>query len=303
MNRFERTKKFIDLTKVEPGRKIKLEKCETGWAQNEEAKFLGKGELKERANRLLDENRAALAEAQELLYADHTFAILIILQGRDAAGKDGIIKHVMSGVNPQGCRVISFKQPSVTELAHDFMWRQVVALPEKGMIGIFNRSYYEEVLVVKVHPEILEKQNLPPGKPSEKLWDARYEDISNYEQYLVRNGTVILKFFLNVSKNEQKKRLLERLEVPDKNWKFSEADLQERDYWDDYSKAYEDMLNNTSTKWAPWFIIPADYKWLARSLVADIITTNIFSLDLKWPVVDEQKRQAIEAAKRKLEAE
>jgi len=303
MDRFERTKKFIDLTKVEPEKKVNLADCETGWAQNEEAKFLGKGELKERANKLLEENRAGLADAQELLYADHTYAILIIIQGRDAAGKDGIIKHVMSGVNPQGCQVTSFKQPSASELAHDFMWRQVVALPEKGMIGIFNRSYYEEVLVVRVHPNLLERQNLPPGNRNDKLWRDRYEDISNYERYLVRNGTLILKFFLNVSKREQKKRLLERLDCPNKNWKFSESDIEERDYWNQYTEAYEDMLSNTSTKWAPWFIIPADYKWLARSLVADIITSRILSLDIKWPSVDEQKRVAIEAAKRKLEAE
>ena len=303
MDRFERTKKFIDLTKVEPDKKVKLADCETGWAQNEEAKFLGKGELKERANKLLEENRAGLAESQELLYANHTYAILIIIQGRDAAGKDGIIKHVMSGVNPQGCQVTSFKQPSASELAHDFMWRQVVALPEKGMIGIFNRSYYEEVLVVKVHPDLLERQNLPPGNRNDKFWRDRYEDISNYERYLVRNGTLILKFFLNVSKQEQKKRLLERLDCPNKNWKFSESDIEERDYWNKYTEAYEDMLSNTSTKWAPWFIIPADYKWLARSLVADIITSSILSLDIKWPSVDEQKRVAIEAAKRKLEAE
>ena len=303
LDRFERTKKFIDLTKVEPGKKIKLQDWETGWAQNEEAKFLGKGELKERANRLLEENRTGLEEAQELLYANHTYSILIIIQGRDASGKDGIIKHVMSGVNPQGCQVTSFKQPSVTELAHDFMWRQVVALPEKGMIGIFNRSYYEEVLVVKVHPDLLEKQNLPTGKHGDKFWSERYEDISSYERYLARNGTLILKFFLNVSRDEQKKRFLDRLDVPEKNWKFSEADLAEREYWDEYTKAYEDMLNNTSTKWAPWFIIPADYKWLARSLVADIITTSIYSLDIKYPVIDGQKSVAIEAAKRKLEAE
>jgi PPK2 family polyphosphate:nucleotide phosphotransferase len=303
MDRFERTKKFIDLTRVEPEKKVNMADCETGWAQNEEAKFLGKGELKERANKLLEENRAGLADAQELLYADHTYAILIIIQGRDAAGKDGIIKHVMSGVNPQGCQVTSFKQPSASELAHDFMWRQVVALPEKGMIGIFNRSYYEEVLVVRVHPNLLERQNLPPGNRNDKLWRDRYEDISNYERYLVRNGTLILKFFLNVSKREQKKRLLERLDCPNKNWKFSESDIEERDYWNQYTEAYEDMLSNTSTKWAPWFIIPADYKWLARSLVADIITSRILSLDIKWPSVDEQKRVAIEAAKRKLEAE
>ncbi len=303
MDRFERTKKFIDLTKVDPRKKIKLDECETGWAQNEEAMFLGKGELKERANKLLDKNRADLEEAQELLYANHTYAILIILQGRDAAGKDGIIKHVMSGINPQGCRIVSFKQPSATELAHDFMWRQVVELPEKGMIGIFNRSHYEEVLVVKVHPDFLEKQNLPPGKRNKKFWSTRYEDISNYERYLTHNGTLILKFFLNISKKEQKKRLIERLEESNKNWKFSESDIEERNFWDDYTKAYEDMLTNTSTNWAPWYVIPADYKWFARALVADIITSSIYSLNINWPVIDEQKRVAIEAAKRKLEKE
>ena len=209
----------------------------------------------------------------------------------------------MSGINPQGCRVVSFKQPSATELAHDFMWRQVVALPERGMIGIFNRSHYEEVLAVKVHPNFLERQNLPPGKRNEEFWKDRYEDISNYEKYLAHNGTVILKFFLNVSKKEQKKRFLERLEVGDKNWKFSAADLEERDYWDEYTKAYEDMLNNTSTKWAPWFIIPADYKWFARALVGDIITTSIFSLGIKYPVLDEQQCAAIEDCQKKLKAE
>jgi PPK2 family polyphosphate:nucleotide phosphotransferase len=303
LDRSERTKKFMELTRVDPGKKVKLKDCESGWAQNEEAKYLGKGELKLRAEKLLDENCAELEKAQDLLYANHTHAILIILQGMDASGKDGTIKHVMSGVNPQGCQVTSFKQPSATELSHDFMWRQTVALPEKGMIGIFNRSYYEEVLVVKVHQNLLEKQNLPQGRRDEKFWTNRYEDISNYEQYLSRNGTLILKFFLNISKKEQKKRFLDRLSDSQKYWKFSEADLEERDYWDDYTKAYEEMLCNTSTKWAPWFIIPADYKWLSRSLIADIITTSIFSLDLKYPTVDERKRQAIKAAKRKLEEE
>lgn len=302
-DRPQRTKLFMDLTRVKPGKKICLKDLETGWAQTEEAKYIGKGELKEMANRLLAENRTELAKAQELLYANHTYAILIILQGMDAAGKDGTIKHVMSGVNPQGCQVTSFKQPSATELDHDFMWRQILALPEKGMIGIFNRSYYEEVLVVKVHQGILEKQNLPCKKYNKEFWDNRYEDISNYERYLTRNGTVILKFFLNISKEEQKKRFLERLNTPDKHWKFSDADIKERDYWDDYSKAYEDMLECTSTKWAPWFVIPADYKWVERSLTADIITASILSLDIKYPEVNEQKLQAIEAAKRKLESE
>jgi PPK2 family polyphosphate:nucleotide phosphotransferase len=221
----------------------------------------------------------------------------------DAAGKDGTIKNVISGINPQGCRVTSFKQPTVTELAHDFMWRQVVALPEKGMIGIFNRSYYEEVLVVKVHPTLLDNQKLPTKKYTPKFWEKRYQDICCYEQHLVRNGTLVLKFFLNISKDEQKKRFLERFNMPDKHWKFSEADLKERDYWDNYIQAYEDMLTSTSTKWAPWVVIPADYKWMSRALVADIITTSILNLDLQYPVVDEQKRLAIEAAKKKLQAE
>jgi PPK2 family polyphosphate:nucleotide phosphotransferase len=295
MERSERMKLFI--------KKICLKEVETGWAQNEEAKYLGKGELKERANRLLYLNRTELEKAQELLYANQTYAVLIILQGMDASGKDGTIKHVMSGINPQGCRVTSFKQPTATELAHDFMWRQVVALPEKGMIGIFNRSYYEEVLVVRVHPALLDNQKLPTKKYNQKFWEKRYQDICCYEQHLVHNGTLVLKFFLNISKEEQKKRFLERLNTPDKHWKFSESDLKEREYWDDYIQAYEDMLTCTSTKWAPWFVIPADYKWMSRALVADIITTSILNLDLKFPAVDKQKRLAIEAAKKKLEAE
>jgi PPK2 family polyphosphate:nucleotide phosphotransferase len=296
-------KLFMELTKVKPGKKICLKDLETGWAQNEEAKFLGKGELKERANKLLEVNREELAKAQELLYASHTWAILIILQGMDASGKDGTIKHVLSGVNPQGCRVTSFKTPNATELNHDFMWRQTLALPEKGMIGIFNRSYYEEVLIVKVHEGLLENQNLPTKNFDKDFWSDRYQDISDYERYLSRNGTLILKFFLNISKGEQKKRFLERLNTPDKYWKFSESDLKERDYWDKYTEAYEDMLSNTSTKWAPWFVIPADYKWMARTLIADIITTRIHQLNLKYPQVTTQTCQNIEAAKKQLESE
>jgi PPK2 family polyphosphate:nucleotide phosphotransferase len=303
LSRAERTKKFMHLTMVDPSKKVNLNSFETGWAQNEEAKYLGKAELKDRAQKLLDENRLELEKAQELLYANHTYAILIILQGRDAAGKDGTIKHVMSGINPQGCRVVSFKQPSTTELDHDFLWRETVSLPEKGMIGIFNRSYYEEVLVAKVHPEILDKQNLPCKKYDKDFWDYRHKDISNFEKHPARNGTLILKFFLHISKDEQKKRFSERLENPDKYWKFSDADLKERDYWDQYTQAYEDMLNNTSIKHAPWYIIPADYKWFARALVADIITTSILSLGIDYPVVDDQKLKQIAEAKRKLEKE
>jgi PPK2 family polyphosphate:nucleotide phosphotransferase len=302
-SRMERIKYFMDLTMVKPCQTVKLKDCNTGWAQNEEAKLIGKGKLKDRANKLLEQNQQQLADAQELLYASHTYALLVVLQGMDAAGKDSMIKHVMSGVNPQGCRVTSFKQPSSTELDHDFLWRQCIALPEKGMIGIFNRSYYEEVLVVKVHPAILENQRLPPGDRDEKFWQHRYQDIATFERHLVRNGTIILKFFLNISKEEQKKRFLQRLDTPQKNWKFSEADLKERDYWDQYMTAYEDMLGNTSTKCAPWYIIPADYKWLARSLVADIITTNILCLNLKYPELNPQQLLGLEAAKKRLESE
>ncbi len=289
--------------KISNNLKIKLKDFDTGWAQNEQTKFLGKSKLKEMANKLLEENRQELSRAQELLYANNQYALLLILQGMDAAGKDSIIEHVMCGVNPQGCNVTSFKQPSAVELKHDFLWRQTVALPEKGMIGIFNRSYYEEVLIVKVHSELLQYQNLPSRNYDREFWENRHEEIKDFERHLVRNGTVILKFFLHISKSEQKKRFVKRLSDPSKQWKFCEADIKERDYWDDYIKAYEDMINKTSTKWAPWYVIPADHKWLARSLVAEIITTTIMSLAMKFPVISEQKLKAIELFKRKLESE
>src|SRR4051794_14355295 len=225
---------------------------------------LGKDALKERARQVLDQNLEDLAEAQELLYADDRYSVLIVLQAMDAAGKDGTIKHVMSGVNPQGCQVFSFKKPSAEELDHNFLWRYMRCLPERGRIGIFNRSYYEDVLVVKVHPELLDGQKLPPGKRGKSFWEARYEDINAFERHLVRNGTVILKFFLHVSKKEQKRRFLERLERPEKQWKFTAADLAERGYWSKYMEAYEDALSATSTRWAPWYIIPADHKWATR---------------------------------------
>ena len=280
---------------------IKLKDFGTGWAQNEEAVSLGKSKLKKIANKQLEENRLKLAKAQELLYANNNHALLVILQGMDAAGKDGIIRNVMSGVNPQGCRVKSFKQPSTLDLAHDFLWRHVADLPERGMIGIFNRSYYEEVLIVKVHKKLLEKQSLPIRKYSDSFWKSRYEDITNFEQHLVRNGTTILKFFLHISKDEQKKRFIERLGDPSKYWKFSAADIEERRYWNDYMRVYEEMINNTSVKLAPWYIIPADNKWIARSMVADIITTSITSLGIKFPVPSKQQITAIEKAKKNLE--
>ena len=269
-------KDIIDLFRVPAGKKVRLKDYNPGWKQTEEFKDFGKDALKERAREILDKNLVDLAEAQSLLYADDRYAVLIVLQAMDAAGKDGTIKHVMSGVNPQGCQVFSFKKPSAEELDHNFLWRYMKSLPERGRIGIFNRSYYEDVLVVKVHPELIGRQ-LPREKEKvgKKFWEERYEDINAFERHLVRNGTLILKFFLNVSKEEQKKRFLERLERPEKNWKFSTADLAERGYWDDYMKAYEDALSATSTEWAPWYVIPADYKWVTRSVVADIVTTSI----------------------------
>jgi PPK2 family polyphosphate:nucleotide phosphotransferase len=224
----------------------------------------------------------------------------VVLQGMDTAGKDGTIKHVMSGVNPQGCRVTSFKVPTPEETDHDFLWRYSAKLPERGEIGVFNRSYYEDVLIVRVHPDLLDNQQLPAGKRGNRFWNARYEDINAFEQHLVRNGTLILKFFLHISKDEQKNRLLQRLENYEKYWKFSLSDLNERQYWDNYQKAYELMLEKTSTEYAPWYVIPADYKWLSRTLVADIISGKIESLPLTYPVVSEEHMEMIEKARDQL---
>ncbi|MFO1431880.1 MAG: polyphosphate kinase 2 family protein [Candidatus Competibacteraceae bacterium] len=295
--------KVIDLFRVPPGKKIRLKDYETDWAQTKELEELGKDIVKERAQQLLQQNLKELTEMQGLLYADDRYALLIILQAMDAAGKDGTIKHVMSGVNPQGCQVFSFKQPSVEEMDHNFLWRYMKALPERGRIGIFNRSYYEDVLVVRVHPELLDKQKLPPGKRGKSFWQGRYDDISAFEQHLVRNGIIILKFFLNVSKKEQKRRFLERLDRPEKNWKFSAADVAERQCWDDYMKAYQDALNATSTDWAPWYVIPADHKWVTRAVVADIVTSALRKLDLHYPKMTDVQRQALAEARRQLEQE
>jgi PPK2 family polyphosphate:nucleotide phosphotransferase len=239
---------------------------------------------------------------QDVLYAQDTYALLLIFQAMDAAGKDGIIKHIMSGVNPQGCQVYSFKTPSQEELDHDFLWRNMKALPERGRIGIFNRSYYEEVLIVRVHPEILDGQRLPKKeKKDTDLWKHRYEDINSVEQYLTRNGIVILKFFLNVSKKEQKKRFLERIDAPEKNWKFSFGDIKERERWNDYMDAYEDMLNATSTEWAPWYVIPADKKWFTRVAVADIVSNKLKSLNLRYPEISDTRRKELLEARKLLE--
>ena len=258
---------------------------------------------KEEAARKLEGDIQKLAELQDVLYAQNLYALLIIIQAMDAAGKDGVVKHVMSGINPQGCQVYSFKAPSAEELDHDYLWRCMQRVPERGRIGIFNRSYYEEVLIVKVHPEYLEKQHLPPESITRDFWKNRYEEISNAESYLVRNGIHVLKFFLNISRKEQKKRFLERLEQPEKNWKFSIDDLKTRADWDKYMTAYEDMLNHTSTEWAPWHVIPADRKWFTRVAVADIIVKKLKSLNLKYPVTTPEHRKELLKAKAALQNE
>jgi PPK2 family polyphosphate:nucleotide phosphotransferase len=293
-------KDILDALRVKPDSKLRLKDHDTGWAVTKELKELGKDQIKERAREVLDESLSELAAAQDRLYADDRYALLIVLQAMDAAGKDGTIKHVMSGVNPQGCQVYSFKKPSAEELDHNFLWRYMCKLPERGRIGIFNRSYYEDVLVTRVHPEILDSQKLPPGKRGKSFWEARYEDINAFEQHLVRNGTVIVKFFLNVSKREQKRRFIERLERPEKNWKFSSADLTEREFWDDYQDAYEAALTATSTNIAPWYVVPADHKWATRAIVADIITDTLDSMDLKYPKSTPEQEKLLAEARRKL---
>jgi PPK2 family polyphosphate:nucleotide phosphotransferase len=294
---------IIDLFRLKPGKKVRLKDHDTGWAQTKELKELGKDVVKERSREILDKNLEDLAEAQELLYADDRYGVLIVLQAMDAAGKDGTIKHVMSGVNPQGCQVFSFKKPSAEELNHNFLWRYAKCLPERGRIGIFNRSYYEDVLVVKVHPELLERQKLPPGKHGKSFWEARYEDINAFEKHLTRNGIVVLKFFLHVSKEEQKRRFLERLDSPEKNWKFSSSDLPERAFWADYEDAYEDALAATTTEEALWYVVPADNKWVTRAVVADVITTAIRSLDPRFPEVTEDQRKLLVEARSQLQKE
>jgi PPK2 family polyphosphate:nucleotide phosphotransferase len=295
---------IIDLFRVPTNGKVRLKDYDSGWKQTAEFDDFGKDAVKERAKEVLTQNLADLAQAQDLLYANDRYSVLIVLQAMDAAGKDGTIKHVMSGVNPQGCQVFSFKKPSAEDLDHNFLWRYMRSLPERGRIGIFNRSYYEDVLVVKVHPDLIGRQ-LPRKKKKlgNKFWAQRYEDINAFERHLVRNGTLILKFFLNVSREEQKARFLERLSRPEKNWKFSSSDLAERDYWDDYMAAYEEALRATSTKWAPWYVIPADYKWVTRAVVADIVTAAIRDLDLKYPEVTPEQEKLLDVARAKLAAE
>lgn len=286
----------IDRFRVPSDTKISLRK-------DHDPGYIGEYVKKKDADELLREGVQKLATCQDMLYAQDTYALLMIFQAMDAAGKDGTIKHVMSGINPQGCDVSSFKAPSSEELNHDYLWRCDRRLPERGRIGIFNRSYYEEVLVARVHPEILEAQRIPPKFVGKDVWKRRFEDINAFERHLVGNGVVVLKFFLNVSKKEQKKRFLARIDRPEKNWKFSAADVKERAFWDDYMNAYEDVFNHTSTDGAPWYIIPADHKWFTRLAVAAVVFQTLKGLDLSYPTVSEEHKQALLQAREVLEKE
>jgi PPK2 family polyphosphate:nucleotide phosphotransferase len=280
---------------VPPGTKVKLQDYDPG--------YTGDFQTSDEVEAFLQTGIKQLAKYQDVLYAQNTYALLVIFQAMDTGGKDSTIKHVMSGVNPQGCQVFSFKAPSVEELDHDYLWRSMKALPERGRIGIFNRSYYEETLVVRVHPELLERQQLPPEDKDEKIWKRRFEEINNFEKYLVNNGIIILKFFLNISKHEQKKRFLDRINRPEKNWKFSIADIEERGFWDDYMHDYEDVFTHTSTDWAPWHIIPADRKWYTQFAVSHFICAKLAELNLKYPDVSDAHKQALLKAKEILETE
>jgi len=288
-----RAGKFARPFRVEDGRKFRLADVEPG--------DTGALKSKEEAKEWLDTGAALLSEMQEKLYAQDQWAVLLILQGMDAAGKDSVIKHVMSGVNPQGCQVSSFKTPSAEELNHDFLWRAARNLPERGTIGIFNRSYYEEVLVVRVHPELLVKENMPPSLVTKEVWKERFEDVRNFERYLTRNAIVVRKFFLHLSKQEQKKRFLRRLEEPEKNWKFSMSDVKEREHWDEYLRAYEETIQSTAAPHAPWYVVPADNKWFTRLVVASAIVDTLEGLNLALPKVDRERREELKMARRHLE--
>jgi PPK2 family polyphosphate:nucleotide phosphotransferase len=281
--------------RVADGRKFRLKDFDPADTTGIKSKRLAEKELPRGVERLSD--------LQDKLYAQDRWAILLIFQAMDAAGKDGAIKHVMSGVNPQGCQVYSFKQPSIEELDHDFLWRATKCIPERGRIGIFNRSYYEEVLVVRVHKELLERERMPPSLVTKDIWNERFEDINAYERYLSRNGVVIRKFFLNLSKEEQRRRFLSRLDEPAKNWKFSAADATERERWSEYMEAYEEMIRHTATADAPWYVVPADKKWYTRLVVAAAIIHALEDLNLHYPTVDAAQRKVLEAARAALEHE
>ncbi len=283
-----RARKIAKPYRVTDGKDFRLKDCDPG----DTGAF--DPQDKDRAKEALKLGVEALAGLQDVLYAQDRWSLLLIFQAMDAAGKDGTIKHVMSGLNPQGCQVTSFKAPSNEDLDHDFLWRCTKHLPERGRIGIFNRSYYEETLVVRVHPKLLASQKLPPSLVTKRIWDERFQDIRAFERYLTRNGTIVRKFFLHVSPEEQKRRFLERLETPEKNWKFSESDIKERGYWKDYMRAYEETIRHTATKESPWYVIPADNKWFTRLVVAAAIVDAMDSLDLHYPVVSDARRTELE---------
>ncbi len=286
----ERIHDFVEPYKITSGKNFKLSDIDPGDTGPLTS------EKKTQAKELLQKGIEYLAEMQDMLYAQDNWAMLLIFQAMDAAGKDGTIKHVMSGVNPQGCQVYSFKPPSEEELDHDWMWRYQRCVPERGRIGIFNRSYYEEVLVVRVHKQVLAKQKMPPSLVTKNIWEERLSDMACFEQYLARNGVVVLKFFLHVSKKEQKKRFLERLSLPEKHWKFSPADVLDRKFWDDYMEAYQEAIASTASKQAPWFVVPADNKWFTRLVVAGAIVETMAKLDLAYPTVDKKRMQELAAA-------
>jgi PPK2 family polyphosphate:nucleotide phosphotransferase len=294
---FDRATKMF---RIAPREAPDLAARDPAWAGDEDR---SEKKRKKQAGKILEDSVEELAELQELLYASDAWSVLVVFQALDAAGKDGAIKHVMSGVNPQGVEVTSFKEPSSEDLDHTFLWRCMKKLPERGRIGIFNRSYYEEVLIVRVHPDLLEAQRIPDVHADDQTWQDRFDDINAFEKHLARNGTKIVKIFLHVSKEEQKNRFLDRINRPDKHWKFASADIQERQYFDDYTKAYEEMIAATSTEYAPWYVIPADNKWVSRAAVATILAGTIEKLDLNWPAVTDQQKKEIESGRKKLEAE
>ena len=289
------TKKYSEPFRITDGTKFRLKKIDPGERLDFEA------DEKQRAEEELAQGVEVLRHLQDKLYAQDRWSVLIIFQAMDAAGKDGAIKNVMSGVNPQGCEVSSFKSPSAEELDHDFLWRCAKRLPERGRIGIFNRSYYEETLVVRVHPEYLSGQKLPAKTKPKDLWKQRYKTISNFERHLTHNGTLVLKFFLHISKEEQRQRFLKRIEDPDKNWKFSLKDVEERQHWDEYMDAYEDTIRHTASKYAPWYVVPADHKWFTRLVVASAIVQNLNALDLEYPTLNKEEMKELEAAKQALQ--
>jgi PPK2 family polyphosphate:nucleotide phosphotransferase len=295
MKQEKKLRSLATLYRVDQGKKFHLEDFDPA-----DTAGLSK-DFKEESEQMLEQSKQQLAELQDKLYAQDRWALLLIFQAMDAAGKDGTIKHVMSGVNPQGCRVFSFKSPSQEELSHGYLWRTSKSMPERGTIGIFNRSYYEEVLVVRVHPELLDSQRLPAACIGDGIWKERFEDISDFERYATRNGTAIRKFFLNVSEEEQKRRFLARLDEPEKNWKFSAADVRERRFWDDYQQYYAEMIRHTASKHAPWIVVPADNKWFARLVVSSVIVHALEEMKLSYPEVSQEKRRSLAAARRELE--